>query len=148
MASCMMAPSHYLKQCGIITKLINKVLQHLSQWIFIKDLKIPISKMRLKLAWLDNFTPSPEIIHLCISDNSFICHGGNLISIVTIVNPSGLCLLKGNKVPSPCVFCDHTTGGNVPRKYLLLVSICGMGHHWSMWWLVYHCIGLGHHWFM
>ena len=38
---------------------------------------------------------------------------------ITIFNPSGLCLLKGNKVPSPCVFCDHTTGGLVPRTYLL-----------------------------
>ena len=48
MASCMMAPSHYLKQCGLIIKLINEVLWHLSQWIIMKDLKIPISKMRLK----------------------------------------------------------------------------------------------------
>ena len=65
MASCMMAPGHYLKQCGLIIKLINKVLQHSSQWIITKwiitkDLKIPISKMRLKLVWLDNFTPSHE----------------------------------------------------------------------------------------
>ena len=30
-----------------------------------------------------------------------------LIFIVIIFNPYGLCLLKGNKV-----FCDHTTGGN------------------------------------
>ena len=119
MASCMTAPSHYLKQCGLIIKSINKVLQHLSQWIITKSLNIPISKMRLKLVWLDNFTPSPEILHLFSSDNSFVCHGGKLISIVTIFNSSGHCLLKGNKVPSPCVFCDHTTGGNVPRTYLL-----------------------------
>ena len=41
----------------------------------IKDLKIPISKMRLKLVFWDNFIPSPEIIHLFSSDNSFVCHG-------------------------------------------------------------------------
>ena len=52
MASCMMAPSHYLKQCGLIIKLINKILWHLSQWIIMKDLKIPISKMRLKFDML------------------------------------------------------------------------------------------------
>ena len=43
-----------------------------------------------------------------------------VIITVTIFNPSSLCLLKGNNVPSPCVFCDHTTGGNVtnvPRTY-------------------------------
>ena len=73
MESCMTAPSHYLKQCGLIIKLINNVLWHLSQWIIITDLKIPISKMRLKLVCWDNFTPSPEIIHLFSSDNSFVC---------------------------------------------------------------------------
>ena len=35
-----------------------------------------------------------------------------LIFIVIIFNPYGLCLLKGNKV-----FCDHTTGGNVPSTW-------------------------------
>ena len=33
------------------------------QWIIIKDLKIPISKMKLKHVLWDNFTSSPEIIH-------------------------------------------------------------------------------------
>ena len=41
-----------------------------------KDLKIPISKMRLRLICWDNYTTSPEIIHLfCTgigSDNSFV----------------------------------------------------------------------------
>ena len=112
----MISPSHYLIQCGFIIKLINKVLWHLSQWIITKDFKIPICKMRLKLVSGDNFTPSPEIIHLFSSDNNFVYHGGKLIFIVTIFNPSGLCLLKGNKVPSPCVFCDHTTGGQWPKN--------------------------------
>ena len=124
MASCMMAPSHYLKQCGLIIKLINKVPWHLYQWIIIKDLKIPISKMRLKLVLWDNVTSSPEIIHFILfsSDNSFVlCHGGKLIIIVTIFNPSDCYLLKGNKVPPPpppppCVFCDHTTGGQCSRN--------------------------------
>ena len=84
MASCMVAPGRYLKQFGLIIKLINKVLWHSSQWIIIKDLKISISKMRLKLVW-DNFNPSPEIIHLFSSDNSFVCHGGKLIFIITSV---------------------------------------------------------------
>ena len=114
MASCMKAPSHYLKQSGLIIKLINKILWHVSQRIIIKDLKIPISKMRLKLLCWDNFTPSPKIINLFSID--FVCHGGKLLSIVTILNPSGLCLLKGNKVPSPCVFCYHTTGGQCPKN--------------------------------
>ena len=70
MASCMMAPSHYLKQSGLI-KLINKVLWHLSQWIIMKDLNIPISKMRLKLIYV--VTPSLEIINIFSSDNSFVC---------------------------------------------------------------------------
>ena len=100
-----MAPSHYLKQCGLIIKLINKVMWHLSQWITMKDLNIPISKMRLKLTCWDNFTPSPEILHLSSTDNSFVCvMVVELIFIVTIFNPSGFCLLKGNKVPSPWSF--------------------------------------------
>ena len=73
MASCMRAPSHYLKQCGLIIKLINKVLWQQFRWIIMKDLKIPISKMRLKLIWWDNFTPSHEIINSFSSDNSFVC---------------------------------------------------------------------------
>ena len=77
MASCMTAPSHYLKQCGLIIKLINNVPWHLSQWIIIKYLKMPNSKMRLKLVCWDKFTPRPEIIHLFSSDNSFLHHGGN-----------------------------------------------------------------------
>ena len=113
MVSCMMAPSHYQKQYELIIKLIDKVPWHLYQWIIIKDLKTPISKMRLKLVLWDNFTSSPEIIHFILfsSDNSFVlCHGSKLIFIVTIFNSSDSCLLKGNKVHSPCVFCDHTTG--------------------------------------
>ena len=105
-----MAPSHYLKQCGLIIKLINKVPWHLYQWIIIKDLKIPISKMRLKLVLWDNFTSSPEIIHLILfsSDNSFVlCRGGKLIFIVTIFNPSDCCLLKGNKVPSSLLWSQQ-----------------------------------------
>ena len=116
MASCKMEPSHYLKQCGLIIKLINKVLWHLSQWVIMNDLKIPISKMRLKLICWDNFTPNPEIVNLLSSDNSFVCHGGEQIIIVTISNPSSLCLsTQGEQGTLPMVFCDHTTGGNLPR---------------------------------
>ena len=127
MASCMMAPSHYLKQCGLIIILINKVLWHLSQQIIIKDLKITISKMRLKLVCWDNFTPSLKIIHLFGSD--FLCHVGKLSSIVTIFNLSGLCLLKGNKVPSPCVFCDHTTGEQCPKNLPVAWGVSHMKDH-------------------
>ena len=122
-----MAPSHYLEQCGLLIKLINKVPWHLYQWIIIKDLNIPISKMRLKLVLWDNFTSSPKIIHFISfsSDNSFVlCYGGKLIFIVTIFNPSYCCLLKGNKVPSPCVFCDHTTRGQYSKN---LKQTCCMG---------------------
>ena len=82
-----------------------------------KDLKIPISKMRMKLICLDNFTPSPEIINLfgtrIGSDNSFVyvmVVTGELIFIVSIFNPSGLCLLKGNKVTSPWSFVTTPQG--------------------------------------
>ena len=80
--------------------LSNKVPWHLYQWIIIKDLKIPISKMSIKLVLWDNFTSIPEIIHFILinhdnsfvlfsSDNSFVlCHDGKLIFIVTIFNPS------------------------------------------------------------
>ena len=148
-----MAPSHYLVQCGLLIKLINKVPWHLYQWIIIKDLKIPISKMRLKLVLWDNFTSSPEIIHLILfsSDDSFVlCHGGKLICVVTIFNPSDWCLLKGNKVPSPCVFCDHTTGGQCSKN---LKQTCCMRSqsHGRLWpllklklgncWLTSKCCG-------
>ena len=33
-----------------------------------------------------------------------------------VFNPSDCCLVKGNKVPSPCVFCDHTTGGQCSKN--------------------------------
>ena len=36
--------------------------------------------------------------------------------LLSFFNPSGLCPLKGNKVPYPCVFCDHTTGGQCPKN--------------------------------
>ena len=45
MACCLSAPSHYLNQCWLI---ISKVLWHSSEDIIIQDLKIPISKTRLK----------------------------------------------------------------------------------------------------
>ena len=111
MASCIMAPSHYLKQCGLIMKLINKVMWYLSQWITMKDLNIQISKMRLKLICWDNFIPSPEIIHVYSTDNSFVCiMVVELIFIAIIFNPFGLCLLKGNKVPSPWSFVTTPQG--------------------------------------
>ena len=84
---------------------------HLSQWIIIKDLRIPISKTRLKLVCWDNFTPSPEIIYLFSSDDRFVCHGGKLIFIVTIFNPSGLCLLKGTRYPPHVSFVTTPQGG-------------------------------------
>ena len=111
MASCIMAPSHYLKQCGLIMKLINKVMWYLSQWITMKDLNIQISKMRLKLICWDNFIPSPEIIHVYSTDNSFVCvMVVELIFIAIIFNPFGLCLLKGNKVPFPWSFVTTPQG--------------------------------------
>ena len=59
-----------------------------------KDLKIPISKMRLRLICWDNYTTSPEIIHLfCTgigSDNSFVYvilpvgHTGNYLGAIFV----------------------------------------------------------------
>ena len=72
-------------------------------------------------------TPSPKINNLLSSD--FVCHGGKQSSIVTIFNPSGLCLFKGNKVPSPCVFCDHTTGGAMSQE--LTCSMRSQSHERS-----------------
>ena len=148
-----MAPSHYLEQYGLLIKLINKVPWHLYQWIIIKDLKIPISKMRLKLVLWDNFTSCPEIVNFILfsSDYSFVlCHGGKLIFIVTIFNPSDCCLLKGNKVPSPCVFCDHTTGGQCSKnvKQTCCMTSQSRGRLWPLLklklgncWLTSKCCG-------
>ena len=114
MASCIMAPSHYLIQCGLIIELINKVLWHLSQWIIMKDLQ-PISKTRLKLICWDNFNPSPEIVHLFSSDNSFVCA---MVVSWYLLSQSLIpvfYLLKGSKVPSPWSFVTTPQGGNVPR---------------------------------
>ena len=49
--------------------------------------------------------------------------------IVTIFNPPGLCLLKGNKVPSPCVYCDHTTGGQCPKNLPVAWGVSHMKDH-------------------
>ena len=100
-----MAPSRCLKQCRLIIKLMNKILWHLHQWIIIKDLKIQISKMRLKLALYYNFTSSPEIIHfICI----ILCHGGKLIFIVPIFSPSECCLGYPPPPPPPPPPPTHT----------------------------------------
>ena len=125
MESRMTAPSHYLKQCGLIFKLINNVLWHLSQWIIITDLKIPISKMRLKLVCWDNFTPSPEIINLFGSDNSFVCvMVVSNIFFVTIFNPSGLCPLKGTRYHAHVSFVTTPQGGNgCPKNTCCMKSV-------------------------
>ena len=114
MDSCMMAPSHYMKQYGLIIKLINKVPWHLYQWIIIKDLKIPISKMRLKLVLWDNFTSSPEIIHFILfsSDISFVlCH----VASWYLLSPSLILLTtvysRGTRYPPHVSFVTTLQGG-------------------------------------
>ena len=113
MESCMTAPSHYLKQGGLIIKLIYNFLWHLSQWIIITDLKIPISKMRLKLVCWDNFTPSPEIIHLFSRYNSFVC-----VMVVSniFLSPSLILLAsvhsRGTRYPAHVSFVTTPQGGN------------------------------------
>ena len=120
MASCMMGPSHYLKQCGIIIKLINEVLWHLSQWISLKTPRYQSVKWDWNLyIGIISSQALKSLIYSAVIIVLFVIGEADTVFIVTIFNPSGLCLLKGNKVPSPCVFCDHTTGGNVPRTYLL-----------------------------
>ena len=116
MVSCMTAPSHYLKQCGLIIKLINNVPWHLSRWIIIKYLKMPNSKMRLKLVCWDKFTPRPEIIHLFSSDDIFLHHGGKLIYLLS---PSLILLAsvhsRGTRYPPHVSFVTTPQGGNVPK---------------------------------
>ena len=116
MASCMTAPSHYLKQCRLIIKLINNVPWHLSQWIIIKYLKMPNSKMRLKLVCWDKFTPRPEIIHLFSSDNSFLHHGGKLIYLLSpSLIPLASVHSRGTRYPPYVSFVTTPQGGNVPK---------------------------------
>ena len=131
MASCMMAPNHYLKQCRLIIKLINKVLWHLSQWIIIKDLKIPISKMRLKLVCWDSFTPSPEIINLFNNDTDL--HTSNSMTMIIVLfvmvvswyllSPSLILQVsvysRGTRYPPHVSFVTTPQGGKDPRTYLL-----------------------------
>ena len=97
MDSCMMAPSHYLKQCGLIVKLINRVPWHLYLWIIIKYLKIPIRKMRLKLVLWDNFTSSPEIIHFILSAVIIVLYCVMVVSWYLLSPFLICCLFKGNK---------------------------------------------------
>ena len=108
-----MAPSHYLKQCGLIIKLINKVMWHLSQWITMKDLNIPISKMRLKLICWDNFTPSQK---------SFIYSA--VIIVLFVSWWLSWYLLSSSLIPMASVYSRGTRsfvttpiGGNVPRTW-------------------------------
>ena len=90
---------------------------------------------------LKSFIYSAVIIVLFVS-----C--GELVFIVSIFNPSGLCPLKGNKVPCPCVFCDHTTGGQCPKNTCCMKS----QSHERLWppllklksgngWLTSYCCG-------
>ena len=119
MESCMMAPSHHLKQCGLTIKLINNVPWYLSQWIIIKDLKIPISRMRLKLVCWDNFTPSPEIIHLFSSDNSFVY---DIVVSWYSLSPSLILLAsihsRGTRYPAHVSFVT-TPQGAMSQEHLL-----------------------------
>ena len=71
------------------------------------------------------------------------------IFIVTIFNPSDCCLLKRSKVPSSCVFCDQTTGGQCFRN--LNPVAWGVKSHEILWplfklkfgncWLTSKCCG-------
>ena len=117
MASYMTAPSHYLKQCGLIIILINKVLWHLSQQIIIKDLKKPISKMRLKLVCWYNFTPSRKsFIYSAVIFFVMLasCH---LLSPSLIFQ--AYVYSRGTRYPPHVSFVTTPQGGNVPRTYLL-----------------------------
>ena len=101
--------------------------------------------MRLKLEYWDNFTPSLEIIHLFSRDNSYVCV---MLVIVTIFNLSGLCALKGNKVPCPCLLWPHHRGWQYPQNTCCMRS----QSHERLWppllklkfgngWLTSHCCG-------
>ena len=142
-----MAPSHNLKQCGLI-KLINKILWHLSLWIIIKDLKIPISKMTLKLICWDNFTPSPEIINLFSSDKSLVCV---IVASWYLLSPSLIPLAfvySGGKLQGtlPMVFCDHTTGGSMSQE-LKRQTCCMRSQSYERLWPPLLKLKFGNGWF-
>ena len=114
------APNHYLKQGRLLNKLIHNVPWHLSQQIIIQDLKIPISKMRLKVVRWDDFTPSgiPKITHLFSSDNSFVCF---MVVSWYLLSPSLIFLAsvhsRGTRYPAHVMHVsgDHTTWGDKQR---------------------------------
>ena len=108
-----MAPSHYLKQYGLIIKLINNVPWHLSQWIIIKwDWNL----------YVGIISPQAWNYHLFSSDNSFLCHSGKLIFIVIIFNPSGLLSTRGEQgTLSMCLLWPHH------RCVCVCVCVCVWG---------------------
>ena len=91
MAPLVRAPSHYMKQCGLIIKLINKVSWHLSRMVGV------FSECRCS-----------SCSSLLSSNNSFL--------FVMVVNwyllLSSLIPLstQGKTVPCPCAIGDYTTG--------------------------------------
>ena len=86
------------------------------QWIIIKYLKMPNSKMRLKLVCWDKFTPRPEIIHLFSSDNSFLHRGGKLIYLLSpSLIPLASVHSRGTRYPPYVSFVTTPQGGNVPK---------------------------------
>ena len=79
--------------------------------------------MRLKLVCCDNFTQAlKSFIYSAVMIILFVMVVSWYLLSLSLILRTGLCLLKGNKVPSPCVFCDHTTWGNVQRTYLFMRS--------------------------
>ena len=79
--------------------------------------------MRPKLVCWDNFTQAlKSFIYSAVIIVLFVMVVSWYLLSLSLILRTGLCLLKGNKVPSPCVFCDYTTGGNVRRTYLFMRS--------------------------
>ena len=102
-------PKPLPEKCGLIIKLTNKVPWHLSQWIIIKDLKISISKTRLKIVCWDNLPPSPEIDHSVFSNNK------NFACVMVVhwysLSPHLISLSTRGKGTLPMCLLGHTTRG-------------------------------------
>ena len=74
--------------------------------------------MRLKLVWLDNFTPSPEIINSFSSDNSFVCF---MVVCWYLLSPSLILLAsvysRGTRYPPHHVSFVTTPQGAMSQEH-------------------------------
>ena len=109
----MKAPSHYLKQCGLIIKLINRVPWHLSQWIILRyqsvrwdwDLYVGI----ISASAMKSFIYSEVIIALFVIAGNWYLLSQSLILLASVYS-------RGTRYPAHVSFVSTPQGGNVPRR--------------------------------